>query len=118
MLVIGAGVIMNFLLAISIFWAISYVNGKATKETTEIGYVGPETPAAKAGLLQGDKILSINGRAVEDWEEVENQVYIENLGNDITFDVERNGRRVSNLSLRNSIGAQADQTLCLVADKI
>src|SRR5258706_15551114 len=74
MLVICAGVIMNGLLAISIFWAISYVNGKVTKETTEIGYVGPETPAARAGLLQADKILSINSRAGEGWEVGEDQV--------------------------------------------
>jgi regulator of sigma E protease len=114
MLVICAGVIMNVLLAISIFWAISYVNGKVTKETTEIGYVSPETPASKAGLLQGDKILSINGKAVEDWEEIENQVYIENMGNDITFDVERNGRRVSVLALRKNAGTQADRPFGIV----
>ena len=87
MLVISAGVIMNVLLALAIFWAISYVNGKVTRETTEIGYVLPESPAAGAGLVAGDKILSINGKPVSDWEEIENLVYIENLGNDITFDV-------------------------------
>lgn len=106
MLVICAGVIMNVMLAVLIFWGICYVNGKVTKETTEVGYVIPDTPAAGAGLLQGDKILSINGRAVTNWEEVEHLIYIENLGNDITFEVERNGRRVTIINTRKSAGNQ------------
>ena len=114
MLVICAGVIMNILLAVVIFWAVSFVNGKVTKATTEIGYVIPRSPAAVAGFLSGDRILSINGKAVDDWEEVERQVYIENLGNDITCEVERNGRPISILTTRKSVGNLAEKPFGLV----
>jgi len=114
MLVICAGVIMNVVLAVAIFWGISYVTGKVTKETTEIGYVLPKSPAAIAGFLPGDKIISINGTTVADWEEVEHLVYIENLGNDITFDVERDGKHTTILTTRKSAGNLADRPFGIV----
>ncbi len=95
MLVISAGVIMNILLAITIFWFISYSNGKVIKETTEVGFILSETPAARAGFQPGDRILAINGIPVTHWEEIENSIYIENFGSSIAFDVERNGRRIT-----------------------
>jgi len=95
MLVISAGVFMNVLLAIVIFWFISYTNGKVYKETTEIGSIVNETPAARAGFQAGDRILAVNGAPVTYWEEIENSIYIENLGNSIAFDIERKGQRLS-----------------------
>ncbi|TLY30205.1 MAG: RIP metalloprotease RseP [Ignavibacteria bacterium] len=114
MLVICAGVIMNVFLAISIFWAISFVNGKVTKETTEIGYVAEGSPAAQSGILPGDKILSINGKPVMNWEEVENLLYIENLGNDIRFDIERNGHRQSLVAPRRSPSEASEKPFGIV----
>src|SRR5574341_1271131 len=57
MIVISAGVVMNILLAVFVFWGIIYNQGKVTRPTTEVGYVAPESPAAKAGIRVGDKIL-------------------------------------------------------------
>jgi len=34
-----------------------------------IGKVAKNTPAAKANLREGDEVISVNGKAVEDWEE-------------------------------------------------
>ena len=42
----------------------------------EIDSVMPETPAAKLGLKKGDKILAINGKAVDSWNEFTNQIGI------------------------------------------
>ncbi len=113
-LVISAGVIMNVLLALCIFWGISYVNGKVTKEITSVGYVVPQSPAATAGILAGDRILSINGRTVSDWEGVERQVYIENLGNDMTFEVDRDGKRTTLFSAAKGPATPADKPFGIV----
>ena len=95
MLVISAGVIMNLLLAVVIFWNIHYLRGKDTLETTVIGYVAEGSAAEKAGMLTGDRILSVNGLPVTNWEEFQNQLYIENQGNDITLNLDRDGRQKS-----------------------
>ena len=92
--VISAGVVMNVLLAIVIFWSLHYINGSYVAETTEIGSVSEGSAFEKAGLLAGDKILSINNKNVKSWDEVQNLIYLENLGNDINMEIERNNNRV------------------------
>lgn len=91
MIVISAGVIMNLLLAVAIFWGINYVQGKSVWNTTEIGYVMDESLAAKAGLQGGDKILRINDKPIANWDEVRSHIHIENMGDDLRIVVLRGG---------------------------
>lgn len=93
MVVISAGVFMNIVLAIAIFWGINYAQGKYLRETTEIGYVVPASPAAQIGLSAGDRILSVNGKAVTSWDEVQGRTYVENAGREVSIEVERDGSR-------------------------
>ena len=61
-----AGPLFSFLLAL-VFAVVVMVVGKPVNEadsTTTIGYVEKGGPADKAGLLPGDKILSIDGHTV------------------------------------------------------
>jgi len=94
MLVISGGVIMNILLAILIFWGINYVQGKVIRETTEIGIVVEGSPAQKGGLLAGDRVLRINTVPVTHWDEIRNAVYIDQVGEDLVFTVQRGTREV------------------------
>jgi regulator of sigma E protease len=94
MIVISAGVIMNILLAIGIFAAIAYVQGKTVWDTTEIGYVLEGSPAESVGLKSGDKILAINDKPISNWEDVRGNIYIESIGNELTITVLRDGRHV------------------------
>jgi regulator of sigma E protease len=103
MLVISAGVIMNIVLAIVIFWGINYDRGKTVWETTEIGYVADSSAAQGAGLKHGDRILRINGRPVGNWDQIYTDIYIETLGSDVTIEVSREGKDVSILIPRDSI---------------
>ncbi|MEW5897722.1 MAG: RIP metalloprotease RseP [Bacillota bacterium] len=77
MLVISAGSLMNFVLAILILAAIFMVQGvpALTPEglprlTTVVDKVVPESPAEKAGLQPGDQIIAINGQEIKSWEQV------------------------------------------------
>lgn len=93
MIVITAGVIMNFLLAFLIFYALTLIKGKNLTATTTIGYISKNTAAASSDLKPGDKILSINNSSVNSWEDVQAQIYFENLGEGLTFAVDRNGEK-------------------------
>jgi regulator of sigma E protease len=90
-IVISAGVIMNLLLAIAILWGILLVEGKAARPITEVGFVMPESAAEQAGLQPGDRMLAINGRSLAYWDDIENIIYAETIGEDLTFTIERSG---------------------------
>ena len=58
-IILAAGVIMNFILAISIFSIIALHNGYAEELDSTITSIVEESPAEDAGLLAGDKIIKI-----------------------------------------------------------
>jgi regulator of sigma E protease len=87
--VLSAGVCMNLLLAILIFWGIIYDRGRFVRPVTEIGYVKANSPAAKAGFRIGDKILAINDSPIHEWTDVESTIYTESVVHDLHFRVER-----------------------------
>lgn len=67
-IVAAAGPFFSFLLAVVFalaVWIIGMPVG--TSDTTVVGYVPPSSPAAKAGLLPGDKILAVDGKPVTKW---------------------------------------------------
>lgn len=73
--VITAGVLMNLLLAVVIYTGITAVRGVAEPRGTYIGALSPGDPAEKAGLAAGDKIISVNGIKVENWDQLVAEIY-------------------------------------------
>ncbi len=114
MIVISAGVIMNIILAVGIFWGINYVQGDQFMQTTEIGMVIPESPAVKAGLQSGDKILSINEKKIEHWEAIQTAIYFDFLGDDISIAILRNGFQQTIVIPRSNIPDISETTFGIV----
>ena len=67
--VIFAGPLMNFLLAVLLFSTIFIFQGIPVA-TTVISEVIPDFPAAKSGIMAGDRILAVDGQPVDSWEEL------------------------------------------------
>lgn len=114
MIVISAGVIMNIVLAVGIFWGINYMQGESFMKTTEVGIVIKESPAAKAGLQSGDIIRTINGREMEYWEAIQTSIYFDFLGEDIALEYVRNGAVRSITIPRNSIPDVSESTFGII----
>ncbi len=89
--VISAGVLMNLLLAIFIFWGANFFKGKPVTLTTTVGYVKTDSPADSVGFMKGDILKSINGVSVENWDEIRNEIYINTIGENLNVKVLRNG---------------------------
>lgn len=91
--IILAGPVMNLLLAGFLF---SAVNTHMGVPTTVIGSVEPGTPAAVAGLRQGDKILQVDNQTIRSWEQlvttVQTQGHSGNIARPIHLIVERQGQ--------------------------
>jgi len=73
-LVVLAGPVANFLLAIVIFAAFFMTLG--APRTNIVGEVVPNTAAATAGLKPGDKILSIAGRNTPNFDDIRSVVML------------------------------------------
>ncbi len=74
-----------------IFWGANFFKGKPVTLTTTVGYVKTDSPADSLGFMKGDVIKSINGVAVENWDEIRNEIYINTIGEDLNIAVLRNG---------------------------
>jgi regulator of sigma E protease len=92
--IITAGVIMNFIIAIVILTILNYSQGKNILPYTEVGAVGTEGVAQKVGFQVEDKILAINGVEVQTWNDI-NKEFINNLNNNIKFSVLRDNQTIN-----------------------
>lgn len=93
--VISAGSIMNFLVAILLI-VITYgvIGIPIASNSNVIGEVVQGSPAMAAGLEGGDRIISINDVATENWEDVTSNIR-KNGGQELKLVVERNNQRHS-----------------------
>lgn len=72
-IVVAAGPVANFLLAIALFAVLFATIGKPVG-TASIASVVEGSPAARAGLMAGDEIIALDGRPVSRFEQVQRYV--------------------------------------------
>ncbi|MGB5288786.1 MAG: RIP metalloprotease RseP [Ignavibacteriaceae bacterium] len=101
--VITAGVLMNLLLAILIFWGANYFKGKPVTLTTTVGFVEAQSPADSLGFQEGDIIKSVNGVAVDNWDDIRSEMYINTIGEDLNIKIERNSAQQNLFIPRNKV---------------
>jgi len=94
-IVITAGVFMNLILSLVIFWGVNFFQSKQITKTTTIGYVIPQSPADSVGFKAEDKIIAVNGKKVNNWEELTAELFINTLGQDVNIKVQRDNKTVS-----------------------
>ncbi len=91
--VVAAGPVFNFILAIAIFWGLFMAFGKTVRAPV-IAEVRADSAAAEAGLLPGDRIVSVNGEAVTEFDQL-SLIIKTSAGERLDLMVERAGERVS-----------------------
>jgi regulator of sigma E protease len=90
-LILVAGPFMNILIAIAFMAMISMVGTESIIIRPVIGEVTPGKPAARAGLLPGDRIVAINGEAMNDFDDMRLAIGMHG-GTPLRIDYVRNGQ--------------------------
>jgi regulator of sigma E protease len=91
--IVAAGPVANFLFAI-VALALLFATYGQTFTPAEVGTIEPGSAAEAAGILPGDRIVALDGGAVERFEDVQQVVRL-NQGSPIALTVLRDGREVT-----------------------
>ncbi len=90
--VVAAGPIANFLLAIVIFAGLAMWYGKQGT-VPRVDEVVPNSAAAAAGFKPGDLVISINGKPIETFSDMQ-RIVSTSAGRSLDFEIERGGKRI------------------------
>jgi regulator of sigma E protease len=91
---ISAGPIANYFFASVLMFAGFLIGGRTIVDETSMRVAVLENgPAAQAGMAKGDRILSVNGSAIHDWDDLKLAVG-SHPDQKIDVEVERNGQKV------------------------
>lgn len=113
-LVVSAGAIMNFILAIIVFTIVSYGTGMPTITIDE---VIPDSPAYEEGFKSGDKIVSINNKETKSWDSVVNEISIGESKKDMEVIVLRGSQRKS-FVLKPKFDKETDRYIIGIVPKL
>ena len=90
--VVSAGAIMNFVLAIVVLSIVAFSLGLPT---TTIEEVLVDSPAMEYGVLPGDKIISIDGVEISEWNEIVETINSSETSKALDIKVQRDGEIIS-----------------------
>jgi len=105
-LIVSAGPVTNFLAAILIFTGFNLAYG-VPQTPPVIGAVAERSGAAEAGLRPGDRIVRIDGRRIDRFEDITPIVVLKTSG-PLNLEVERAGRRFA-VSARPHVRHERDR---------
>ncbi len=95
-LVILAGPLLNYVIAMLLFFLVFAAVGlhERVGDQAVVWRVQPGQPAALAGIEPGDRVLSVNGESVPDWDTMVGLVQ-GSLGKPLEIAVQRDGRTLN-----------------------
>jgi len=86
-----AGPFMNVVFAFAIATLIYFVGLPVAVDPSIIGYVQPDSPEAKMGIQEGDRIVAVDGHKVQSWQEVALNTIVARTTR-LPVTIERNGQ--------------------------
>lgn len=95
-LIIFAGPFMSFLLAYVIFCSLGAITGLPTSGVAKnvVGYVDYGSPAEKAGLLIGDRVIAIDDQPIKNGEDLRD-IVAGSIGKNLVLRVERGRNKMT-----------------------
>ncbi len=105
-LVALAGPAMNIVLAIALLtgvYMVHYEYPSVLDEPAVVGWVNPDTPAEKAGIQRGDKIVRVEDIANPDWEQVDIKDAL-SPNQPLKFGIERVGKVIEKILVPEPFG--------------
>ncbi len=111
LLVITAGSIMHFVIAIVLLVFVFTVGGRF-QDTGDVRVIGfpPDSPAATAGLREDDVIRAIDGRSISSVDDMRTYVRSLSAGDTVQLEYEREGQRSSVSIVLGDAGADSPST--------
>ncbi len=107
-IIVAAGPVANFVLAAALF-ALLFVTAGAPLILPDVGEVLPGSAAAHAGLMAGDRILTIDGQAVGTFEDIQ-RIVSARPDQTMTLQVRRGGQ-TQTLSLTTGVREQGGKRI-------
>ena len=104
LLVVAAGPVANILLAWLLCWALAFGWGTPVLQPV-VGAITAEGPAARAGILPGDRILSIDGQPLKSWEAMSAAIAASD-GQPMRLEIERGTHASSSTVLQVEVTAE------------
>ena len=102
-----AGPAMNIMLAIALLtcvYMVHYEYPAVLDEPAVVGWVNPNTPAERAGIQRGDKIVRVDGIANPTWEQVNVKDAL-NPNQPLQYTIERDGKDIDKILVPEPKGA-------------
>lgn len=94
-IILAAGAFMNLLMAVLLMIIVVYAIGFPTSTFDE---VTKGSPAEKAGIITGDKVIEANGQKVDDWYDFTEIVENADKDNKLQLVIERDGKKITTSS--------------------
>src|SRR6478672_7924244 len=94
--VLVMGPIMNLLLALLVMWVVLYQGAQVAayeQQPVVIGSFGEKSVGAQAGLKAGDRVVTVDGKAVDTWDQY-SQIIIAKAKRDVSLGIVRNGKPI------------------------
>lgn len=91
--IVAAGPIFNLLLAVLLFIFVFVFHGVPVL-STQVGGVEPDSPAARSGIQEGDRIVAVDGQSVGTWEVLSKRIK-ESQGKTLTFQIRRDQQELT-----------------------